>query len=175
MFELFGAAAAAVGVGTSIFGAILGNDANQEALAAQQKAEQIRQAQAAADAERRRRQAIRTGIIQRSQALANATAQGANESTANSGAQGQVNQETGWTIGGINTAQAYGTALYGANQELLQAKMDQANADEWSSIGKSLTSLGGGLVTNAGTIGNIANNNFNFLSGVGKPSANAYA
>lgn len=170
-----GAVIGAIGVGTSIFGAITGNDANQEALAAQQHAEAIKQQAKAADEERKRRQAIRMGIIQRSQALSRETAQGANESSAASGAAGQINQETGWNVAGVNQAAHFGTALYGANQELLNARMDQSNSDMISSIGKGLTSLGGGLVSNAGTVNNlIGPDPFNIVSGVGKPSANAY-
>lgn len=166
---------AAVGAATSIYGAIAGNSAQSEAIAAQQHAEQIRQQAAAADAERRRRQAIRQGIIARSQALTKETAQGANESSAVGGAGGQINQETGWRVAGINQAQHFGTELYGANQELLAARQDQANASSISDIGKGISSLGNALIVQQGPINNLAGPDpFNIVSGVGKPSANAY-
>jgi hypothetical protein len=172
---IVGATLAGVGAATSIFGAISGNSANQAALEAQQRAEAIRQQAAAADQERKRRQAIRQGIIQRSQALSREVAQGANESSAAPGASGQISQETSFNIAGINQAAYFGTALYGANQDLLAARSAQANADTIGNIGKGLSSLGGATISNLGAINNtLGPDPFGIVSGVGKPSANAY-
>ena len=156
------AVAAGIGLGvagaaTSISGASEANQAQQAILAAEAKAEKVRQEAMLNDADRRRRQMIRQGIIQRSQALSTATNQGANESSALPGAFGQIQGNTSFAVSGVNEQVNFGTQLFKANQELLAAKSQLANAQETSSIGSSISSLGGSLISNAGTIGKLFN------------------
>lgn len=164
MFEAIGLGIAAAGFVTSLFGASAQNDAQQQMLAAQQKAEAIRQKQMEDDAQRRVRAQIRQGNILHSQALATATNQGASQSSALPGAFGQVSQETSWNVAGVNTAVNYGRQMFGANQELLQAKANYVDAQQTSQIGSSLMSLGGGMVTQGNTITNIFKTGFTPLT-----------
>lgn len=157
MFELavIGMGLSALGVGTSFFGSLMGNDANQDLVSAQQKAEKLRYQQMQADAERKRRQAIRQGIIQQHQAVSNTVLQGAGESSGAYGAAGQVNQEVGWNVAGVNIAEHFGKGIYEANQQALAAKGEIANAETIKSFGSGLSSLGGAMLGNMGTINSL--------------------
>lgn len=142
----------AIGTGIGLFGDSEANKANQDLLKAQSDAENVRFQQMKNDAERKRRQDIRNGIIREHQAVSNATLQGASESTGAYGAYGQVNQETGWDVGGVNTAEHYGTQIHTANLAALQAKSELADAQEIKGIGEGISSLGGAVLSNMGSI-----------------------
>jgi hypothetical protein len=146
---------AAVGAGVSIYGASQQNEANQAAIAAQQKALAIQQQANSVDADRKRRQLIREGIIARATALSNATNQGAGGSSAVNSAYGQIQGRTGWGIAGVNAALNTSNQLYGANQELFQARLAASEASMYSQIGQGLGSLGGALMSNSSALGNM--------------------
>lgn len=145
----------AIGTATGLFGASAANEANQHLIAAQKQAETLRYQQMQSDAERKRRQSIRQGIIQQHQSVSNTTLQGAGESSGASGAQGQANQETGWNVAGVNIAEHFGKGIYQANLQALQAKSELADAQEISSIGSGLSSLGGAVLGNIGAISSL--------------------
>jgi hypothetical protein len=149
---------AVVGGATSIYGASQKNDANADAIAAQQKALAIQQRANEIDGMRKKRQFIREGIISRATALSTATNQGAGNSSSLFGAYGQIQGRTAWGIGGVNNALATSNQLYGANQELFQAKLAANEADMISQIGSGISSLGGALIGNSSAIGNIFGN-----------------
>lgn len=145
------------GIGTAIglFGDEKANEANQALVTAQKQAETFRFEQMKNDAERKRRQEIRTGIIREHQAVSNANLQGAGESSGAYGAYGQVNQETGWNTGGLNTAEHYGTQIYKANLAALDAKGQLADAQTIQQVGSGISSLGGAVLGNMGAIGSL--------------------
>lgn len=146
---------AAVGVGTQIYGASKAADANEQAIAAQQHSEQIKLQANAIDADRRRRQFVREGVIARASALSTTTNQGANQSSGLQGAYGQIAGRTSFGISGVDIAQATGLELFNANQDLFQAKQAGNQAAMVSGIGSGLTSLGGAIVGNIGPIDRV--------------------
>lgn len=155
MVAAVGVGVAAAGVGTQLYGASQSAEANEAAIAAQQRAEAIRLQAAKVDAARKQRQFIREQVIARAQALSTTTNQGANESSGLPGAYGQIAGRTAFGISGIQIAQATGQGLYGANQDLLQAKLAANDAASISAIGSGLTSLGGAITGNLGAIDRV--------------------
>lgn len=145
----------AIGTGIGLFGDDQANQANQALVAAQKKAEAVRFAQMQNDAERARRKDIKTGILREHQAISNATLQGAGESSGAYGAQASVNSDTGWDVGGVNTAEHYGKQIYQANIEALNAKGQLADAQEIQQIGSGISSLGGAVLGNMGAISSL--------------------
>lgn len=138
----------AIGKGLGLWGDDKANQANQALVAAQKQAETARFEQMKNDAERKRRQEIKMGIFREHQAISNASLQGAGESSGSYGAQAQANQETGWDVGGINTAEHYGTEIYHANIAALTAKGQLADAQEIQQAGAGISSLGGQIIGN---------------------------
>lgn len=150
----------ALGIGgavTSFFGGQDANEAQQAAIAAQQRAEANRMQAMRFDADQRRRQAIRAWLIERSTAVQRGVNAGANSSGSSAlpGAFGQVAGKAGTSIFGINTNLAFGEEGFAANQQLLQAKLQMADAQQTMQLGSTLTSLGGAFMANAGTISNV--------------------
>lgn len=131
-------------------------EAQRKALAAQQRAEAIREQAMEADAMRRRREAIRQGIVQRAQAQSNATNQGAESGSALGGALGQVSGIMGMGIGGIESARASGAALFQTNREVLQHRKEEASAGEQMAFAQGISSLGGAFGKAMGSLGRLA-------------------
>lgn len=152
-----GIALGVAGAVTSFFGSKGESDAQKAAIAAQQRQEAIRQEAMRVDADRRRRQLIREMLIARSTAVQRGANQGANAagSSALPGAFGQVAGRAGFGLEGVNTSLRLGEDMFSAQQQLLAAKLDMANAQHTSQIGKSLSSLGGAFLGNVGTIDRV--------------------
>ena len=143
-----GALAGLAGAGVGIYGAI-----QQGAIARDEKqAEQIRNEQMNLDAMRKKRDTLRQAQIASSQATATAYSQGGGSSSGLQGAIDQISGQSGVNFTGINQNQQLGNQLssvYGR----------KAN-DMWSNstlmgFGTGLSSLGGGMVRNAGTIASV--------------------
>lgn len=149
------AAISAIGIGIQVVGGIMGYSAQQrminEQTQASKRAESAREQQMQLDAQRRRRQAIREGIMARSQNLTVATAQGAAGSSVLSGMGGaigmaQENQQ------GITAAETIGGNIFQANRDYFDAtQRGQAAMSMWQGI----SSLGGALTSSAGTIARL--------------------
>lgn len=155
-------AAAGVGLaGAGAFSSFLGSKqqskANEAAIAAQQRMLAIQEEARRIDADRRRRQFMREAVISRSQALARGTAQGASSagSSALPGAYGQIAGRAGWMISGVNQAERTSQDLYAANQELFRAKLQMGEAQETQALGSSLSSFGGAILGNLGSLNNM--------------------
>lgn len=163
-----GVGLSAVGAATSLFGGMSSAQAQQQAneqyIGIQRQQEEVRRQAMRLDADRRRRQLIRDAIIARSTALARGTSQGASSqgSSALPGAYGQIAGRTGFAISGINSQEKFGEQLFDLNIQALAAKQAYSSAQSqgqmWNSIGSGLSSLGGALMGNAGTMGNIFGN-----------------
>lgn len=121
--------------------------ANKQADAAE-RAERLREKQMNLEAMRSRRAAIRNSLRARSLALTSATAQGAQFGSGLPGGFGQIGQQTGENITGINQGQEIGAGIFDANA-------DYASAGALAAFGSGLSSLGGSLISNAGTISRI--------------------
>lgn len=148
-------AIAAIGLGIQAAGSIISYSSQQQMIAEQtaasKRAEASREQQMQLDAQRRRRQSIREGLIARAQNLTIATAQGSRGSSVVSalgGAQGmaQENQQ------GITSAETIGGRIFSANRDYFDAtQRGQAGI----AFGQGISTLGGALVSNAGTISRL--------------------
>jgi len=145
-----------IGTGLQIFGASKQAEAQKKALAAQQRAETIREQAMESDAMRRRREAVRQGIIQRAVAQSSATNQGAESGSALGGAYGQVAGNTATAIGGIEASRTAGAALFQTNREILNYRKDEADAGFMSALGGGISSLGGAFGKSMGSLGRLA-------------------
>lgn len=150
-----GVAAAVAGVGATIYASQQQASAQKKAIAAQQQAEAARKRAMELDAQRQRRQQIREAQVKRYQALAIANAQGAQGGSGIEGAYGQISGQSGTNILGINQNEELGGRIFDANAAKGQADMQYASAGGIAGAGAGLSSLGGALVKNSGTIGQI--------------------
>lgn len=151
-----GVGLAIAGTATSIFGSTQANKANKAVTAAQMRAEQIREQAMTVDADRRRREIIRQGMILRAQALATGVAQGAQHSSSLQGAFGQIAGQTSFGIEGVDLQEGFGHELFAANRQLLAARQSQANAQSIQQIGGSISSLGGAVIGSMGAIDRLS-------------------
>jgi hypothetical protein len=118
--------------------------------AAQKKGEKLRKAQMDLDASRQRREAIRQGIVARSQALYNANAQGAEGGSGLPGGYGQVTGETGRQVQAVNQNQQIGAGIFAANR-------DYYSQSSVASFGQGMVSLGGTILNNLGPMTRLGN------------------
>ena len=130
--------AAAIGTGVSLYG-------QSQQTAAMQRSENARQQQLNLESMRRRREIIRNAVVARSAATFSASTQGAMYGSGLPGGQGQVYGEAGRQTGAVNQNEELGGRVFGANQ-------DYYNASGFTTFGTALTSLGGQILNNAGTI-----------------------
>lgn len=150
-----GLALSAVGTMQQMSAAQDAENAQRGIIANQQKAESARQQSMLLDADRRKREMVRQGIIARSQALTVGTSQGASFGSALPGAMGQINSELGFNYQGVNNAVSLGTDIFNANQGVLQGRIAEAAAGTKSATGAGLSSFGSKLASVTGQIGNI--------------------
>lgn len=139
---------AAIGVAASVAGTATAYVGAQKQADAAEEAEKLRKRQMDLEADRQRRQIARQAAVARGQALSNATVQGAG---AGSGAQGGMSGIVGegaLATRDVTTNQQIGAGIFNANAQYAQAGSMVA-------AGQGLSSLGGSLVKNSGTIGQI--------------------
>lgn len=144
---------AGVGLAVGAAGTAMGIKAQKDQFKAQNKAESARQKAADLDALRRKRAAVREMQMQRSVALSNATAQGAEAGSGLQGAMAGITGQGNTNIVGINQQQQLGNQVFSANRQA-------SSAASFGATGEGLTSLGGALVRNAGTIASIGTGAF---------------
>lgn len=140
----------AIGLGISAAGTIAQYQGQQKQAKAAKRSEQLREKQMNLDATRQRRQAIRQAILARSQALTSGANQGAG--VGSSGVQGAIGQATNTeaqSVLGVNQNQSIGGGIFSANR-------DYAAGGTMAATGQGISSLGGALFNNAGTITRIA-------------------
>lgn len=150
-----GLALSSVGVVTQVAGAVMANQAQEKGIEAQQRAEATREHATELDAQRKRREMIRQGIVARSQALAQGSAQGAQFGSALAGAEAGITGQTNYNVLGVNENLGIGHQLFESNRDVLRAKKEEAQAGTIGAIGGGLSSLGGGLMKNIGGINRI--------------------
>lgn len=144
---------AGVGLAVGAAGTAMGVKAQKDQLKAQDKAEDARKKAQNLDALRRQRAAVREMQMQRSVALSNATAQGAEAGSGLQGAMAGIAGQGTTNIVGIEQQRQLGNQVFSANR--------QANrAASFGATGEGLVSLGGSLVRNAGTISSIGTSAF---------------
>src|SRR6266550_5996696 len=108
-----GLALSGLGVGAQVFGAVHAAEAQKEEIQAQQKSEAVRENSMKLDAQRKRREMVRQGILARSQALAQGTAQGAQFGSGLAGAEAGITEQTAYNVLGVNEQQQAGSAIFG--------------------------------------------------------------
>lgn len=152
-----GLAISAAGAATQYVGQQKQAKAQKQAIAAQQEAENTRRRQMELDANRKKREAIRQEMIQRSQAVATATNQGAASegSSALAGVEGMLAAQTGGTVKAINQNVELGTDIFNSNAQVSAAQGRAASGASQASTGSGISSLGGALVNNSKTIAKI--------------------
>lgn len=139
---------AGVGLAAGLAGTAVQMNAASQAAAASKRAERLREQQMNLEAARQRRAAIRNALRARSVALTAATVQGAGSGSGLQGGYGQIGQQAGENIQGINQATEIGAGIFQANR-------DSAGAQSLVSFGAGLGSLGSSLNDNAATLGRI--------------------
>jgi len=164
------AAVAAAGIGMSIYGSVQQSKAakqqaaaQQQMIAAEKEAEEARRRQMELDARRKSMEVIRNQQRARSLALAAASNQGALLGSGLQGGYAQIAGQTGVNIAGIQQNLALGRDIFSANEDLSNAKMAYARYGSDLATARGWSSIGGTLVSNAGTIGNL-------MGGFGTPS-----
>jgi uncharacterized membrane protein len=132
-------------------------EAQEKAIGEQQKAEKARQQQLNLDAMRRKREIIRQSLAARAQALATVTAQGASGQGGSQmgGATGSISGRTNVNMLGVSQNQELGNNIFAANQGMLSAYRQSAQAGAGVAMGAGLSSLGGALMKNNETIARI--------------------
>lgn len=128
----------AIGTGIGVYGQMQSNNAAKEAEAQRQK-------QLTLDSMRQRRDVVRNLLLTRAQAVSTAAQQGATGGSALPGAFGQIAGVAGRSTQGITQNQDIGNSIFAANRKAF-------DASTISGFGSGLTSLGGVLMNDAGTI-----------------------
>jgi hypothetical protein len=129
--------------------------AQDAALVAQQQAEDSRRKSMDLDAARRRREVVRQAQVARATALSNATAQGAGSGSGLQGGFGAVSGQAGVNTLGITQNQELGGAIFDANARQNAAHRAGAAAGTSASTAAGLSSLGGAITKNAGSIARV--------------------
>lgn len=146
--SLFGAAGAASNAKQSA--QISQNIAGDEEGINDQKRQQMEMS-----ARRQNLETLRNAQRQRSQATASAVNQGANMGSGIQGGLGQITDQTGTNLQGVNQNLAIGENIFNYNDQISEQKKALANVQSSQATDTALMSLGNGLVSSASTIGNI--------------------
>lgn len=146
---------AAAGLGLGAVGAYQQYKAGQgqeKVIAAEQQANAVRNQQMTLDAMRRKRDVIRQAQVAQAQATSVASAQGAGQSSGVAGANASISGQSGVNLQGINQNEQIGNQLFAINNQRAEGLMEANNA---SSLGAGLSSLGGAMMKNSGTIASV--------------------
>lgn len=144
-------------------------EASQRIAEQQQKQNEVLQKQAALNYRRQQLEFLRSSQRARSLSLATATNQGAQYGSGLPGGLGQISGAYNTNQLGLSQNFALGQENFGINQNISQQRIAIAGFGADAAQGAGLASLGGALVKNAGTIGNLAGNfqGFGFGGGYG--------
>lgn len=123
-----------VGTGVQAYGAMQANKGAK-------KAEELRMRQMNLEAARERRQVVRQSVIARSEALSNATAQGAQGGSGLQGGFGQIANQQGQNTTAINQGQEIGMGMFAANKQI-------STGQTYQSIGGAIQNFGSFLNSN---------------------------
>lgn len=172
----------AVGLGMQIFGAFGASSKAHEAAGInigiagdEQQINEQKRMQMEMSARRQQMEVMRNAQRARAQGTAAAVNQGANLGSGLQGGLAQINDQGNFNLQGINNNLAIGENIFDINKDISGKKMQLANVQADQATDTALMSLGGSVVSNAGTIGNIgkfAGGGFNAgsLMGGGTPS-----
>lgn len=151
--------AAALGAGLQLVGGVVSYSSQQSMIAKQtaasKRAENSREQQMQLDAQRRRRQAVREGLLARSMAVSAGANQGASYGSGVAAgvgtaiAAGLENQQ------GVNSGQILGSRIFQANRDYFEATQQ---GQFGMALGQGISALGGAIASNAGAITRLGTN-----------------
>lgn len=152
----------AVGLGLQLFGAAGAADKAKEAASInkqmagdEQDINAQKRLQMEMSARRMQMETLRNAQRARAQATAAAVNQGANMGTGLQGGLAQISDDANTNLFGINSNLKIGENIFDINNKISGEKMQLADVQAQQATDQSFMSLGGSLVQNAGTIGNI--------------------
>lgn len=162
VFTAIAAVAAIAGLGLAVYSTIQQREATDRATEAQaaaiseqRRAEALRKQAMDLDATRRRREVVRNQVYSMARAEATATNQGAEFGSVLPGAFGGISGRSGVNELGINQNQELGGAIFDTNMRVSQHYETAARAGGDASMAAGLGSLGGMLLNNYRTIGQV--------------------
>jgi len=139
---------AGIGLAASVAGTAVTMAGQEQQRKASVRAERLREQQMNLESARQRRSVIRNVLRARAQALVGATAAGAAEGSGLQGGFGQIAQQGGTNMVGINQGQEIGAGIFAANR-------DMAGGQTLAAFGGGLSSLGGALFSGSESIGRV--------------------
>lgn len=146
-----------VGGALAVAGGLIQFNAQQTMVEKQtkisKKAENIRKQQMLLDVDRRKRAAIRQGLMQRSMALSNGASQGASLGSGVAAGKGSGAAQAAEGAQTTNSASILGQRMFVGNAQYFDATKD---GQFWSGLGGGLSSVGGTVLGNAGQINALA-------------------
>lgn len=146
----------AIGLALSLGGQAISYSAQQKMIAEQtnasKKAENSREQQMRMDANHRRRQAVREGVVARSNSLAVGVSQGAQYSSGIAGAMGNATSQGLQNQQIASASEVMGGRVFAANREYFNASQ---RGQAGMAMGQGLSSLGGAIVNNADEINSM--------------------
>lgn len=151
-----GAAIGILGAAVSLVGTFVSMGAQQkminEQTSASKRAENAREQQMQLDAQRRRRQAVREGILARSMSLSAGVAQGAQYGTGVAGGMAGAMGQSFENQQGINSGEILGGRIFQANRDYFDATQ---KGQAGMALGQGISAIGGAISSNAGAIGRL--------------------
>lgn len=152
-----------VGLGLQIFGAKGGSDnaaksaqISKSIAGNEENINEQKRTQMEMSARRMQLETMRNAQRQRAQATAAAVNQGANQGSGIQGGLAQIQDQGMFNLFGINRNLQIGENIFDQNKDISNKKMQLADVQADQAADASLMSLGGSVVSSAGTIGNIA-------------------
>jgi len=159
-----------VGVGLQIYSAFGAADDAEEAAkinksiaADEQKINEQKRVQMQMEARRSQLQQYRNIQRLRSQATAAAVNQGASYGSGLQGGLAEVTNQGTFNLTGINSGLEIGENIYDINNDISAKKMQLADVQSSMAENQAWGSLGGAIVKNAGTIGQLGQTGFGSL------------
>lgn len=153
----------AVGVGMQIFGAFgASSDAHRAAelnkgiAGDEQQINEQKRTQMEMSARRQQMEIMRNAQRARAQGTAAAVNQGANLGSGLGGAQSQNAAQGAFNLQGVNNNLAIGENIFNTNNDISSKKMQLADVQASQATDSAIMSLGGSVVSSAGTISNIS-------------------
>lgn len=138
----------AVGAAAAIGGTAVAYEGQQAVANAQKEQEKIKQTQMNLDAARQTRDIARRATLARSQALVNATNQGAQSGSGLQGGQAQISGQEASGYESLNQNQQLGNAMFSANRT-------QTDASSMANFGQGMQGFGSQLYQNRDMLGRV--------------------
>lgn len=156
------AAMTAVGIGFQAFGGMSSYNASKDYNAANQQKLELEKQQNAQrklamelDARRKSTENLRKTQQMAAVGQANASAQGAMFSSGYAGGQSQVKSQGAWNEAGISQNLQIGEKMFGIQDQMTNANIQMANAQQGMQQGQGISSFGSSLMGSAGAFGRL--------------------